>query len=205
MTQAETDPEDGAVEPAVTGSAHQRVPYEAWPPSWQATYWAFHRRVRPRYLEWAYLQLGSDADAEEAVDVTFDALTDSWEQMLRMENLPGYAWTVLKHKVIDQIRRQGRRAVPMDHAAFDAAIATRTHDPFEDLAEAISAFQELRRLPERQRDVMELCACLGFTTREAADLMGVEPATVRSHIRQARQRLADRLREDVEGPGGETQ
>ncbi|KJY26525.1 sigma-70 family RNA polymerase sigma factor, partial [Streptomyces sp. NRRL S-495] len=145
------------------------------------------------------------ADAEEAVDATFDAITDNWDQMLQMQNLPGYAWTVLKHRVVDQMRRQGRRAMPMDHAAFDAAVATRTHDPFQDLAETLAAFQELRRLPERQRDVMELCACLGFTAEEAADLMGVERATIRSHIRQARQRLADRLREDVEGPEGETQ
>ncbi|KJY26514.1 hypothetical protein VR45_36840, partial [Streptomyces sp. NRRL S-495] len=78
MTQAETDPEDGAVESAVTGSTHRRVPYEAWPPAWQAAYWAFHKRVRTRYLDWAYLQLGSDADAEEAVDATFDAITDNW-------------------------------------------------------------------------------------------------------------------------------
>ncbi|MER5352629.1 sigma-70 family RNA polymerase sigma factor [Kitasatospora sp. NPDC002551] len=205
MTQAETDPEDGAVESAVTEGAHQRVPYETWPPAWQAAFWAFHSQVRTRYLEWAYLQLGSDADAEEAVDATFDALTDKWDQMLRMKNLPGYAWTVLKHRVVDQLRRQGRHAVPMDHAVFDAAVATRTRDPFQDLTEAMVAFQELRRLPERQRDVMELCACLGFTTEEVAYLMGVERATVRSHIRQARQRLAYRLREDVEGPEGEKQ
>ncbi|MEU6235400.1 sigma-70 family RNA polymerase sigma factor [Kitasatospora sp. NPDC047058] len=205
MTQADADPEGGAVDFTVTRSG-QQLPYEAWPPAWQSTFWAFHRQVRTRYLEWAYLQLGSDADAEDAVDATFDSLTDKWGQMLQMENLKGYAWKVLKHRVIDQARRQGRRAQPMDTAAFEAAMTNMSHDPFEDLAEAMAAYHELRRLPERQRDVMELCSCLGFTTQEAAALMGVERATVRSHMRQARQRLAARLREDsVEGTDGEKQ
>ncbi|OKH97604.1 hypothetical protein AMK13_38345 [Streptomyces sp. CB02056] len=155
--------------------------------------------MRARYLEWAYLQLGSDADAEDAVDATFDKLADKWCQMLRMDNLPGYAWKVLKHRVVDQARMRGRRAAPMDIAAFEAALTTMSHDPFEDLAEALAAYHEIRRLPERQRDVMELRSCLGFTTEEVADLMGVKDATIRSHMSQARQRLAARLREDVEG------
>ncbi|MDX3761012.1 hypothetical protein ACWDBO_26220 [Streptomyces mirabilis] len=41
-------------------------------------------------MRYAYLQLGSDADAEEAVDLTFDQVMDRWPRMLRMENLEGW-------------------------------------------------------------------------------------------------------------------
>ncbi|MFE2914215.1 RNA polymerase sigma factor [Kitasatospora indigofera] len=205
MTQADADPESGAVGSTVAGSG-QHVPYPEWPPSWQISYWAFHQQFRTRYLNWAYLRLGSDADAEEAVDATFDNLTDKWGQMLEMENLNGYAWKILRHRVFDQARARGRRESPMDAASFDAAMTRQSQDPFADLAEAMVAFHEIRSLPERQRDVMELCACLEYTTEEAAELMGVERATVRSLKRQARQRLIARVRgENAEGTNGEQQ
>ncbi|WP_240512818.1 RNA polymerase sigma factor [Streptomyces griseoruber] len=75
-------------------------------------------------MRYAYLQLGSDADTEEAVDLTFDAVMDCWPRMLGMENLEGYAWTILKRRIIDMHRKRRRRPELMEAAAFEVARAT---------------------------------------------------------------------------------
>jgi RNA polymerase sigma-70 factor (ECF subfamily) len=80
------------------------VPIDQWDPAAQMAYWGFHQQRRTDDMPYAYLQLGSDADAEEAVDLTFHQVMDRWPQMLQMENLEGYAWTILKRRIIDMHR-----------------------------------------------------------------------------------------------------
>ena len=86
-------------------------------------FWAFHQQRRTDYMRYANLQLGSDADAEEAVDLPFDQVMDRWPQMLQMENLEGYAWTILKRRIIDMHRKRRHRPELMETAAFEAALA----------------------------------------------------------------------------------
>ncbi|MEV6057930.1 sigma factor [Streptomyces sp. NPDC052107] len=59
-------------------------------------------------MRYAYLQLGSDAEAEEAVDLTFDQVMDRWPRMLQMENPESYAWTILQRRIIDVHRKRQR-------------------------------------------------------------------------------------------------
>ncbi|WP_308251465.1 RNA polymerase sigma factor [Streptomyces albireticuli] len=51
----------------------------------------------------------------------------------------------------------------------------------------------MTRLPERQYDVIVLRYVLGYPTSRVAEIMGISPATVRSHVRGARRRLAHDL------------
>ncbi|MDX3589095.1 RNA polymerase sigma factor [Streptomyces europaeiscabiei] len=145
-------------------------------------------------MRYAYLQLGSDADAEEAVDLTFDAVMDCWPRMLEMENLEGYAWTILKRRIIDMHRKRRRRPELMDTAAFEAAVADHVEDPYDALTDAIALYTAVASLSERQRDAILLHYGMGFTAAEAAEVMGNEEATVRSQLRTGRERLAYTLK-----------
>jgi RNA polymerase sigma-70 factor (ECF subfamily) len=147
-------------------------------------------------MSFAYLQLGSDADTEDAVDATFDSVMDKWHQMLEMEHLEAYAWAILKNRIKDQQRKRQRRPEPMDIAAFEAALRDISDDPYDGLVDAITLYSAARRLSERQRDLIVLCYGLGYTSVEAAALLGLEEATVRSHLCQARRRLARLLQAD---------
>ncbi|MFI9719394.1 RNA polymerase sigma factor [Streptomyces sp. NPDC052396] len=177
----------------VPGESGEPGPMERWPDADRLAYWAFHAGRRRGYMRFAYVQLGSDADAEEAVDAAFDAIMGNWPRMLRMERLERYAWTVLKHRIADQRRRRRRRAEPMDIAAFEAGLPDGSADPYEVLADSIQLYGAIRHLSERQRDAVVLRYTIGYTTSEAAELMGVEEATVRSHLSQAYRRLAGLL------------
>ncbi|WP_312018595.1 sigma-70 family RNA polymerase sigma factor [Streptomyces sp. I05A-00742] len=165
-------------------------PMDRWPDADRVSFWAFHLARRKDYMRVAYAQLGSDADAEEAVDLAFEAVMRSWPRMLRMARLEQYAWTILKHRISDQRRRRRRRPAPMDTAAFEAALRDQTEDPYDLLTDFIQLNAAISSLSERQRDAVVLRYRIGYTTSEAAELLGIEEATVRSHVSQACRRLA---------------
>ncbi len=165
-------------------------PMRDWKPAARMSFVAFHRNRFKAYLHFAYLQLGSDADAEEAVDKTFDSIMDAWQRMLEMDHLEQYAWTILKRRIIDQARKRKLRPEPMNITAFEAAVKETVVDPYEVITGTIHFYTAVRRLSERQRDAVVLRYGLDCSTRQAAAIMGIEDATVRSLVRQACNRLA---------------
>ncbi|MER6093358.1 RNA polymerase sigma factor [Streptomyces bluensis] len=128
------------------------------------------------------------------MDLTFDQVMDRWPRMLQMENLEGYAWTILKCRIIDMHRRRQRRPQLMETAAFEAALADPAEDPYDTITDAITLYGAVADLSERQRDAILLYYGIGFTAAEAAKLMGNEEATVRSQLRTGRRRLARTLK-----------
>jgi RNA polymerase sigma-70 factor (ECF subfamily) len=161
-----------------------------WDPTARLSYWAFHANRRPAYMRFAYLQLGSDAEAEEAVDATFDSIMSEWLRMLHMDRLDAYAWTVLKQRIVDRQRRRSPWPEPMDISAFEAALKEANADQYEVLTDTIRFYSAVSRLAERQRDAVLLCYGLQCSPGEAAAVMGVDEATVQSHLGQAQRRLA---------------
>ncbi|QEV49680.1 sigma-70 family RNA polymerase sigma factor [Streptomyces vinaceus] len=178
------------------------TPMSQWDPTARLSYWAFHANRRPSYMRFAYLQLGSDAAAEDAVDAAFDSIMNEWLRMLHMDRLDAYAWTILKQRLVDRQRRGGRGAWPpgptaprpMDISAFEAALKeARADQQCEALTDTIRFYSAVSRLAERQRDAVLLRYGLQCTPGEAASVMGVDEATVRSQLGQAHRRLARML------------
>ncbi|MGP4114904.1 RNA polymerase sigma factor [Streptomyces sp. 4N509B] len=166
-----------------------------------ADFRAFHQLYRPAYVRWAELYLGTRADAEEAVDRTFEQLAADWREVLSRDSPAGYAWTILKHRTIDAARARGRRPVVMDTAAFETRALHTAVDPIGELEESLSIYQAIRELPERQHDVIVLLYCIGYTTAETADILGISVPGVRSTARYARHRLKEALGLDQETGG----
>ncbi|WP_327352336.1 RNA polymerase sigma factor [Streptomyces sp. NBC_01304] len=149
---------------------------------------AFHQMHRPAYVRWAHSYLGHRADAEEAVDGAFEQLLKAWPAVLSSENPAGYAWTVLRNNTIDVYRR-GRRALPLEMAAFETAALLGTADPIGQFEESSALMAAVRQLPSRQMDIMMLLYLHDLGVRQVADELGISPATVRSSARHAKRRL----------------
>ncbi|MDT0267184.1 sigma-70 family RNA polymerase sigma factor [Streptomyces sp. DSM 44915] len=167
-----------------------------------ADFRAFHQMYRPAYVRWAELYLGNRVDAEEAVDHAFERLAADWAEALRVDSPAGYAWNVLKHRTIEAARAKGRRPVVMDTAAFETEALHNAVDPIGELEESLSLHQAISELPERQHDVIVLRYCIGYSTVETADILGLTVPGVRSTARYARHRLKETLGLE---PGEETQ
>ncbi|MGW6979440.1 sigma factor-like helix-turn-helix DNA-binding protein [Streptomyces sp. NPDC054932] len=178
-----------------------------WDPTARLSYWAFHANRRPAYMRFAYLQLGSDAAAEEAVDAAFDSIMGEWLRMLHMDRLDAYAWTVLKRCLVDRqrLREPWRQPPePMDISAFEAALKDAHADRYEVLTDTIRFYSAVSRLAERQRDAVLLRYGLQCTPGEAAAVMGVDEATLRSSLGQAHRRLARLLATSTAPPESAT-
>ncbi|MEU9007219.1 sigma-70 family RNA polymerase sigma factor [Streptomyces sp. NPDC048551] len=186
-------PEESGGAVGLPSRRRQPTPMSQWDPTARLAYWAFHANRRPAYMRFAYLQLGSDAAAEDAVDATFESIMDEWLRMLHMDRLDAYAWTVLKQRIVDGRQRwdpRRQRPEPMDTTAFEAALKEAHADRYEVLADTIRFYSAVSRLAERQRDTVILRYGLQCTPGEAAAVMGVDEATVRSQLGQAHRRLA---------------
>ncbi|MFE5536134.1 RNA polymerase sigma factor [Streptomyces sp. NPDC056492] len=201
----------GAVGLPLPSRRRRPTPMSQWDPTARLSYWAFHANRRPSYMRFAYLQLGSDAAAEDAVDATFDSIMNEWLRMLHMDRLDAYAWTILKQRLVDREQRRGGRGArppgptaprPMDVSAFEAALKeARADQQCEVLTDTIRFYSAVSRLAERQRDAVLLRYGLQCTPGEAASVMGVDEATVRSQLGQAHRRLARMLDASAEPAG----
>ena len=128
-------------------------------------------------------------DAEAAADAVQDAFVQAhrhWARVSRFDN-PA-AW--IRHAAINRLRNQRR-----GHNRMIAALPwlLRPEESTEEPTATLDLPPVLSRLPEQHRAVVILYYLLEQPTSTVAGTLGVTEATVRSHLRHARVRLAGSL------------
>lgn len=146
--------------------------------------------------------LGVLHDRAEAEDVAQESLLRAYRNFHRLRDRATFrswpvriAWrTAIDHRRA-QKRRERREEDAAQASAWESLGASRT-------AEELAASREFQRclneeldaLPEKLRIVMVMAAVEGYDTREVAQLLCLPEGTVKSRLRLARKRLADKLR-----------
>jgi RNA polymerase sigma-70 factor (sigma-E family) len=138
-----------------------------------------YRREYAPMLRLAYLLLGSNELAEEAVHDAFAKVFERWS---RLDRPGGYLRTCVVNRCRDLQRRRrfertGRLAAPVE----------------QDLG-ADEVLDALAALPHRQRAALVLRYYEDLSEADIADALGVRPGTVKSLV----SRGLDRLREVIE-------
>jgi len=161
------------------------------------TFDAFHEYHHKLWLRYAQTQVGSRADADTVVAATCRHLLRNWAYVLEQESVPAYTWAVLREQIHNWLDKRGRGPALAGTAAFDAAcrklLLYELRDEFAVLESEIGLYSAIAELPERQYDVIVLRYVLGCTDEEVAEYLGFRLATVRSHVRHAKRKLAARL------------
>src|SRR5919198_539797 len=157
--------------------------------------------LRRRLHTHCYRMLGSVHDADDAVQET---MLRAWRGIGRFEpraELSSWLYRIATNVCLRMIERRGR----VDAAAVDAHL-----QPYPDvLLEARTPEHEVERretiglafvaamqlLPPRQRAALVLRDVLGWSAREAADLLGVSVAAANSALQRARDRVERERRE----------
>lgn len=168
--------------------------FETW---WVQTY--------PRVLA-TLLRAGASQDQAEDVlqDVAILALRASETLGFRdKESFEQWLYRHARWKFLDHLRFGSRMRQPDVGATTGADSATPFQEPDQETKVMLSRVLDtaLRRLPQRQLTVMRLYL-LGFSSQEIAEQLAISPATARSHLRFARNRLAKLLKEQEEASSG---
>jgi RNA polymerase sigma factor (sigma-70 family) len=170
---------------------------------------AFHAQYHQPYFEYARIQLGDPAAADELVHGTFLYLAFNWLHFTQQGRLEAHAWALHKARVATELMVTGRPPAGPETMAFaravraanDAVLSTfreQFRAQVDELENSIGLYKAMTHLPERQFDVMLLRYALDYTTKHTAAMMGIAPATVRTLRCSAKRRLAAELGLDIE-------
>ena len=166
---------------------------------------------RPSLHAHSYRMLGSRHDADDALQ---EALLHAWRGISRFEgrsSVRTWLYRIATNASLDLIARRRRREnrvteVPLndgdrpdphpdDGLMPEARIASPEARYEQREAVELALMAALRHLPSRPRAALILREVLGFTAREAADILSSSPAAVNSALQRARGALEQRAPE----------
>jgi RNA polymerase sigma factor (sigma-70 family) len=164
-----------------TVGAEQRNDVEA-PPDFED----FYRAELPSLVRAMFLLVPNIDDAQELAQEAMVRVYERWDSVSAMASPGGYLYRVatnLNRRRIRSLAVRARRLRAIGATLHDVEI-----DPGRrDLADAISA------LSVRLREAFLLVDWLGMGSDEAARILHIAPASVRSRVHRARQELRARL------------
>ncbi|MGH2450298.1 MAG: sigma-70 family RNA polymerase sigma factor [Candidatus Limnocylindria bacterium] len=138
-------------------------------------------------------------DRSFAEDVVQDAFLAVWRSAPRFvpERAKAATWilTLVHRRAVDLVRRQERRrAEPLDEG-FETAVGDSAADSAWRRLERERVQEALRRLPDQQREALELAYYGGFTQSELAERLGLPLGTIKSRMFNGLDRLRELLAE----------
>ena len=150
----------------------------------------FVRARSPALARTAYLLTGDRQAAEDLLQEALARVAERWAAIVRGGDPEPYVRQVLYRRAVDAWRvRRWREVLHREEVPELAGPA----DPAEAVTQRIVLRNALGRLTPRQRAVLVLRFYEDRTEREAAEILGCSPNTVKSQTRHA----LDRLRELV--------
>ncbi|MGB6876889.1 MAG: RNA polymerase sigma factor [Candidatus Acidiferrales bacterium] len=162
----------------------------------------FHERLAECATLAFRVALGVLRDRAEAEDVAQESLLRAYRNFHRLRDRATFrSWLVriAWRMAIDHRRARKRRERHEEDAAQNSVRETgRASQNAEEVAASREferrLHEELDALPEKLRIVMVMAAVEGYDTREVAQLLQLPEGTVKSRLRLARRRLAEKLR-----------
>jgi RNA polymerase sigma-70 factor, ECF subfamily len=159
-------------------------------------------RFYDRYAPLVYpLILRIVPDAADASDVLQEVFWEAWQAAATYDSARGSpeAWMVMRARTraIDRVRAVRRRSETFV-APLDEAVAASPPAPGGDVADRVAdralVADVLERLPEHQREVIELAYYGGLTQTEIADKLKAPLGTVKTRMRMGLARLREMMK-----------
>ncbi|MGY1723949.1 RNA polymerase sigma factor [Blastococcus sp. SYSU DS0533] len=143
---------------------------------------------------------GPGPDAEDVTQQTFiSAWTGRARYRPEQGPLPAWLVGVCRHKIADTWARRDRMRREAEAAVSEAqATPAGGTTPAVDsvVADRVLVLEELERLGQPQRGIIELAFFADLTHAQIAERTGIPLGTVKSHIRRTLERLRTRLEVD---------
>ena len=129
--------------------------------------------------------VADDQVAEDVVQDTFVKAHGALQTFQGASTLQTWLAAICYRVAVDRVRRKRLQLVPLegDHA----------HVLVEDVDLRIALRDAVDELPGDEREAFQLIDVLGYSSAEAAAIVGVPASTIRSRLAKARARLARAL------------
>jgi RNA polymerase sigma-70 factor (sigma-E family) len=128
-------------------------------------------------------------DAAEAEDLAQEAFVRVWERWGRVKGMADPVGYLYRTAMNDQRSRWRHRGVQAKHAGEQGP---NRRDPLAQVDDRDAVIRALGTLPKRTRAALVLIDYLGYSSEQAARVLGVRAATVRSLASQGRKALRER-------------
>lgn len=142
---------------------------------------------------------------EHAADVTQDVFLTLWTKPDGYDADAGSLRTFLavatRRRAIDELRSRGRRAAREVRSAVVGDATPDTADAAIAMMSTTRVRAAVARLPDEQRQAIELAYYGGLTCTDVARVCGIPDGTAKSRIRLGLGRLARELAESNDGSG----
>ncbi|MEA5363479.1 sigma-70 family RNA polymerase sigma factor [Amycolatopsis sp., V23-08] len=151
-------------------------------------------RHGPAVQRLARASLRDPADVDDVVQATF---VSAWNgrRTYDPEKAGLLAWLlgITRRRIVDLLRARGRQQRDSDAAAAVAPAEGFTAESPERVLDRLVVADGLTRLPESQREVLQLAFYADLTHTQIAEQTGLPLGTVKSHLRRGMQNLRSQL------------
>ena len=156
----------------------------------------FYQREYSGVLGLGVALSGSRETAEELAQDAFLAAYRDWDRIGRLERPEAWVRRAAANRSVSTFRRLRTEA----KYRFRLAEPMGTDDS-GDASSGIDVWNEVRRLPARQAQVIALTYFADLSRAEVAETLQCSVDTVKTHLRRARRTLAERLGASLEDGG----
>jgi RNA polymerase sigma-70 factor, ECF subfamily len=147
-----------------------------------------------RHLPWLLVRLGRRCSSPELVDeVVQDTFVAVWRSAGRWDRrgeVAAWIWGIGIRRLVDALRRS---RPPGDELMEFAGVETSAEEHVLLAVQYGDVGAALASLSPELRAVVQATVLDGLTTREAAQLLGIPPGTVKTRMMRARAALRERL------------
>ncbi len=155
------------------------------------------RSLYPLVARWIRNKTGNPEDAEDVTQEVMFRISKHIGRFDGRAKVTTWAYQITSNAVADHHRRSSGEALqePGGLAPAEPATPAMAPESLDDrtAAELVKTFFEA--LPGRQREVFDLADLQGFRSSEVAEMLGMNPATVRAHLFRARRVIRKKILE----------
>lgn len=133
----------------------------------------------------ALRMLHNTSEAEDAVQHTMMNMWQKKDELNRIENVRAFVIKALKNDCLNRLKKE--KTIEWHHGQFDKMQSLSIEVSNGNIVEIIK--DEINKLPQKQRLIIQLYDVEGFDTKEIAAIVDIDEGAVRTNLSRARQKV----------------